>query len=109
MEWYDFYLYGTATGLVFTTLFFPNHDPAISLLLAFVTFGAGYAARPIGSILFGHMGDRIGRKAALMFTLIGMGGSSMLIGVLPTYAQVGLAAPRHLGGAEVDSRNFLGR
>ncbi|WP_249598545.1 MFS transporter [Peribacillus frigoritolerans] len=93
IEWYDFYLYGTATGLVFTTLFFPNHDPAISLLLAFVTFGAGYAARPIGSILFGHMGDRIGRKAALMFTLIGMGGSSMLIGVLPTYAQVGLAAP----------------
>lgn len=108
IEWYDFYLYGTATGLVFTTLFFPNHDPAISLLLAFVTFGAGYAARPIGSILFGHMGDRIGRKAALMFTLIGMGGSSMLIGVLPTYTGLGWP-PRHLGGAEVDSRNFLGR
>ncbi|BCJ86243.1 MFS transporter [Effusibacillus dendaii] len=93
IEWYDFYLYGTATGLVFSKLFFPNQDPAISLLLAFVTFGAGYAARPIGSALFGHMGDRIGRKAALIFTLVGMGGSSMLIGLLPTYAQVGLLAP----------------
>jgi MFS family permease len=93
IEWYDFYLYGTATGLVFSTLFFPAHDPAVSLLLAFVTFGAGYAARPIGSILFGHMGDRIGRKASLIFTLFGMGGSSMLIGILPTYAQVGLLAP----------------
>lgn len=93
IEWYDFYLYGTATGLVFSTLFFPNHDPAISILIAFATFGAGYAARPIGSIIFGHMGDRIGRKASLMLTLIGMGGSSFLIGVLPTYTQVGLLAP----------------
>ncbi|MGG0658514.1 MFS transporter [Rummeliibacillus pycnus] len=93
IEWYDFYLYGTATGLVFTTLFFPASDPSISILIAFATFGAGYAARPIGSIIFGHMGDRIGRKASLMLTLIGMGGSSFLIGLLPTYAQVGLAAP----------------
>ncbi|MEH6943891.1 MFS transporter [Bacillus sp. JJ722] len=93
IEWYDFYLYGTATGLVFSTLFFPNHDPAISILIAFATFGAGYAARPIGSILFGHMGDKIGRKASLMLTLIGMGGSSFLIGTLPTYEQVGLLAP----------------
>jgi MFS family permease len=83
IEWYDFYLYGTATGLVFSTLYFPSHDPAISLLLAFATFGVGYAARPIGSILFGHMGDRLGRKATLIYTLIGMGGSSMLIGLLP--------------------------
>ncbi|USK35089.1 MHS family MFS transporter [Bacillus sp. F19] len=93
IEWYDFYLYGTATGLVFSTLFFPNQDPAISLLIAFATFGAGYAARPIGSIIFGHMGDKIGRKATLMLTLIGMGGSSFLIGLLPTYAQIGLLAP----------------
>ncbi|MGM9925028.1 MAG: MFS transporter [Bacillus sp. (in: firmicutes)] len=93
IEWYDFYLYGTATALVFSTLFFPNHDPAISVLIAFATFGAGYAARPIGSILFGHMGDRIGRKASLMLTLIGMGGSSFLIGTLPTYEQIGLLAP----------------
>jgi MFS family permease len=93
IEWYDFYLYGTATGLVFSTLYFPTHDPAVSLLLAFVTFGVGYAARPIGSILFGHIGDRLGRKATLIYTLIGMGGSSMLIGLLPTYEQVGLLAP----------------
>jgi MFS family permease len=93
IEWYDFYLYGTATGIVFSTLFFPAHDPAISLLLALATFGAGYAARPLGSILFGHMGDKIGRKASLIFTLVGMGGSSMLIGMLPTYEQVGLIAP----------------
>lgn len=93
IEWYDFYLYGTATGLVFSTLFFPTKDPSISILIAFATFGAGYAARPLGSIIFGHMGDRLGRKASLMLTLIGMGGSSFLIGLLPTYAQVGLAAP----------------
>ncbi|NMD71212.1 MHS family MFS transporter [Bacillus sp. DNRA2] len=93
IEWYDFYLYGTATGLVFSTLFFPTKDPSISILIAFATFGAGYAARPLGSIIFGHMGDRIGRKASLMLTLIGMGGSSFLIGLLPTYAQVGLVAP----------------
>ncbi len=96
IEWYDFYLYGTATGLVFSSLFFPNHDPAVSILIAFATFGAGYAARPIGSIIFGHMGDRIGRKASLMLTLIGMGGSSFLIGLLPTYAQIGIIAPAML-------------
>ncbi|EKN66086.1 MFS transporter [Schinkia azotoformans] len=93
IEWYDFYLYGTATGLVFSSLFFPNTDPAIALLLAFATFGIGYAARPIGSIIFGHFGDKLGRKASLMLTLVGMGGSSFLIGCLPTYAQIGVAAP----------------
>ncbi|RHW38391.1 MFS transporter [Lysinibacillus yapensis] len=93
IEWYDFYLYGTATGLVFSSLFFPSADPAISIILAFATFGAGYAARPIGSLLFGHMGDRIGRKASLMLTLIGMGGSSFLMGLLPTYQQIGIMAP----------------
>lgn len=93
IEWYDFYLYGTATGLVFSTLFFPAEDPTISILIAFATFGAGYAARPLGSIIFGHMGDKLGRKATLMLTLIGMGVVSVLIGLLPTYAQIGLAAP----------------
>ncbi|MDI3328827.1 MAG: MFS transporter [Alicyclobacillaceae bacterium] len=93
IEWYDFYLYGSATGLVFSTLYFPTHDPAISLILAFATFGVGYAARPIGSVLFGHLGDRLGRKAALIYTLVGMGGSSTLIGLLPTYEQIGLLAP----------------
>ncbi|WP_223596542.1 MFS transporter [Neobacillus bataviensis] len=93
IEWYDFYLYGTATGLVFSKLFFPSADPAIALLLAFATFGVGYAARPIGSLIFGHYGDRLGRKASLMLTLLGMGGSSLLIGLVPTYEQVGLLAP----------------
>lgn len=93
IEWYDFYLYGTATGLVFSQLFFPSQDPAIALLLAFATFGIGYAARPIGSLIFGHYGDKLGRKASLMLTLIGMGGSSLLIGLIPTYEQVGLLAP----------------
>lgn len=93
IEWYDFYLYGTATGLVFSTLYFPSQDPGIGLLLAFATFGVGYAARPIGSIIFGHFGDKIGRKSALMFTLIGMGLSSFLIGLLPTYEQIGFLAP----------------
>ncbi|WP_010288736.1 MFS transporter [Kurthia massiliensis] len=93
IEWYDFYLYGTATSLVFATLYFPSGNPTVSLLVAFATFGAGYAARPIGSILFGHFGDKIGRKASLMLTLMGMGGSSFLIGLLPTYAQIGIIAP----------------
>ncbi|ADG05089.1 MFS transporter [Kyrpidia tusciae] len=93
IEWYDFYLYGSATALVFSTLYFPTHDPAVSIILAFATFGAGYAARPLGSVLFGHFGDRLGRKAALMFTLMGMGGSSTLIGLLPTYQHIGLWAP----------------
>jgi MFS family permease len=93
IEWYDFYLFGTATGLVFSTLYFPSHDPVVSLLLAFATFGVGYAARPIGSVLFGHLGDRLGRKAALIYTLVGMGGASALIGFLPTYDQIGLLAP----------------
>lgn len=93
IEWYDFYLYGSATALVFSTLYFPSHDPAISLILAFATFGVGYAARPLGSLIFGHLGDRMGRKAALIYTLIGMGLSSALIGLLPTYEQIGLVAP----------------
>ena len=70
-----------------------DQDPKIALLLAFATFGIGYAARPIGSLIFGHFGDRIGRKAALLWTLVGMGGSSFLIGLLPTYQQVGILAP----------------
>ncbi|SFV03263.1 MFS transporter [Alicyclobacillus macrosporangiidus] len=93
IEWYDFYLYGSATSLVLSSQYFPSHDHAVSLILAFSTFGIGYAARPLGSILFGHLGDRVGRKAALIYTLVGMGISSTLIGLLPTYAQIGLWAP----------------
>lgn len=93
IEWYDFYLYGTATGLVFSLLYFPADNPTVSLLLAFASFGVGYLARPLGSILFGHLGDRWGRKAALIYTLVGMGGATVVIGLLPTYAQIGILAP----------------
>ena len=85
IEWYDFYLYGSATALVFSTLYFPGYDPAILLFILGLTFLVGYAARPLGSLIFGHLGDRMGRKAALIYTLIGMCFSSALIGLLPTY------------------------
>jgi metabolite-proton symporter len=93
IEWYDFFLYGTAAALVFNHLFFPTSDPATGTLLAFATYALGFVARPVGGIVFGHFGDRIGRKRLLMFSLILMGASSVLIGLLPTYAQIGLWAP----------------
>ena len=93
IEWYDFFLYGTAAALVFNTLFFPKSDPLTGAMLAFATYALGFVARPIGGLVFGHFGDRIGRKKLLMFSLILMGGSSSLIGLLPTYAQVGPLAP----------------
>lgn len=93
VEWYDFYLYGTASALVFNSLFFPSLDPRVGTIAAFGTFAAGFLARPIGGIVFGHFGDRIGRKAMLVYTLIGMGVFTFLIGVLPTYGQIGVWAP----------------
>ena len=93
IEWYDFFLYGTAAALVFNKLFFPRSDPLTGAMLAFTTYALGFVARPIGGLVFGHFGDRIGRKRLLMFSLILMGVSSTLIGVLPTYAQVGALAP----------------
>ena len=93
IEWYDFFLYGTAAALVFNKLFFPKSDPLTGAMLAFATYALGFVARPVGGLVFGHFGDRIGRKRLLMFSLILMGVSSTLIGVLPTYAQVGAAAP----------------
>lgn len=93
IEWYDFYLYGTASALVFGSLFFPDFDPLVGTLAAFATFAAGFLARPIGGIVFGHFGDRVGRKKMLVFSLLGMGIATFLIGVLPTYAAVGIAAP----------------
>ena len=93
IEWYDFFLYGTAAALVFNKLFFPKSDPLTGAMLAFATYALGFVARPIGGLVFGHFGDRIGRKRLLMFSLVLMGVSSTLIGVLPTYAQVGAAAP----------------
>jgi MHS family shikimate/dehydroshikimate transporter-like MFS transporter len=93
VEWYDFYLYGTASALVFNTLFFPDFDPLVGTIASFGTFAAGFLARPIGGIVFGHFGDRIGRKAMLVWSLTGMGAATLLIGLLPGYAQIGVAAP----------------
>ncbi len=94
IEWYDFYIYGTAAALVFGKVFFsPQMSPAVATLLAFVTFWAGFVARPLGGIVFGHLGDRIGRKRALVVTLTMMGVATTGIGLLPSYAQIGAWAP----------------
>lgn len=93
LEWYDFYLYGFAAALVFGPLFFPSDNPTMGTLASLGTFAVGFIARPIGGIIFGHFGDRIGRKTMLVMTLIIMGGASVVIGILPTYGQIGVAAP----------------
>ncbi|MDA4893455.1 MFS transporter [Streptomyces sp. MS2A] len=93
IEWYDFYLYGTAAALVFNRLFFPDFDPLVGTLAAFGTFAAGFLARPIGGVVFGHFGDRLGRKKMLVYSLLGMGIATFLVGLLPTYAAIGVAAP----------------
>ena len=93
IEWYDFFLYGTVAGIVFNKLFFPAQDPLISILLAYTTFAVGFVARPLGGMIFGHFGDRIGRKSMLILTLMIMGIATVLIGLLPTYQQIGVAAP----------------
>jgi MFS transporter, MHS family, shikimate and dehydroshikimate transport protein len=92
IEWYDFFLYGTAAALIFNKLFFPAFDPTIGTLLAFATFALGFVARPLGGIVFGHFGDRIGRKTMLYLTLLMMGVATAVIGVLPTYDTVGVWA-----------------
>ncbi len=93
IEWYDFFLYGVVTPLALNKLFFPNFDPLVGTLLAYITFFVGFVARPIGGVIFGHYGDRIGRKAVLILTLLIMGVATFLIGLLPTYEQVGIWAP----------------
>ncbi len=93
IEWYDFFLYATAAALVFPSAFFPDSSPTIGLILSFGTFAFGFIARPLGGVLFGHFGDRIGRKKTLVIALVMMGISSTLIGLLPTYATIGIAAP----------------
>ena len=93
IEWYDFFLYGTAAALVFGKLFFPKADPLTGTLLSFATYALGFVARPLGGIVFGHFGDRIGRKRLLMISLVLMGGSSAAIGLLPSVATIGMAAP----------------
>ena len=93
IEWYDFFLYGTAAALVFNRLFFPTFDPVTGTMAAFATYAVGFVARPIGGIVFGHYGDRIGRKSMLIVTLVLVGLSTFAIGLLPTYDSIGIAAP----------------
>ncbi len=93
VEWYDFFLFGVAAALVFPQVFFPDSDPAAGQLLALGTFAVGFIARPIGGLVFGHYGDKIGRKTLLVISLLMMGGATFAIGLLPGYATIGFAAP----------------
>ena len=93
IEFYDFYIYGTAAALVFGTLFFPDLSPLSATLASFATLGVGFVARPVGAVAFGHFGDRIGRKATLVVSLLAMGIGTVAIGLLPTFASIGIAAP----------------
>lgn len=93
IEWYDFFLYGILAGIVLNKLYFPTHDPLISIMLAYATFAVGFIARPLGGVIFGHFGDKLGRKSVLVATLIIMGVATTLMGLLPTYDQIGILAP----------------
>ena len=93
IEWFDFFIYGVASALVFNRLFFPSFEPLTGTLLAFSTYALGFLARPLGGVIFGHFGDRIGRKTLLMISLLVMGLSTTAIGLLPTYDQIGVWAP----------------
>src|SRR6201997_3054587 len=90
IEWYDFFLYSIVTGLVFAKEFFPNSDPLVGTLQAFLIYAVGFIARPVGAAIFGHYGDRMGRKAALVATLLLMGIATVLVGFVPNYAQIGI-------------------
>lgn len=93
IEWYDYFLYGTAAALVFGKLFFPSFDPVTGTLAAFATYAVGFLARPLGGVVFGHLGDRIGRKKSLVASLLIMGTATFLVGVLPSYTSIGALAP----------------
>ncbi|WP_116040891.1 MFS transporter [Amycolatopsis palatopharyngis] len=93
VEWYDFFLYGTAAGIVFNKLYFPSDDPLVGTLLAFATFALGFVARPIGGLIFGHIGDRVGRKKTLVATMLIMGVATCAIGLIPTFETIGVTAP----------------
>ncbi|MBN9740010.1 MFS transporter [Amycolatopsis sp. A1MSW2902] len=93
VEWYDFFLYGTASTLVFNKLYFPSHDPLVGTVLAFATYAVGFLARPLGAVVLGHLGDRKGRRSTLIASLLLMGASTFLIALLPTYEAVGVLAP----------------
>src|SRR3712207_3162676 len=113
IEWDDFFLYGTAAALVFGALFFPEATPLGGTLLAFGTYGVGFFARPVGGIIFGHYGDRIGRKTMLVLSLLIMGVATFLIGCLPTFESVGVLAPillvalRLFQGVGVDRKSVV--
>ncbi|WP_406726934.1 MFS transporter [Streptomyces sp. GD-15H] len=93
LEWYDYFLFGTASAIVFNRLYFTTLNPTAATLAAFATFGVGFAARPIGALIFGWLGDRMGRKPALLITVVMIGVATGLIGLLPGYATIGVAAP----------------
>ena len=93
IEWYDFFLYGVVAGIVFNKLYFPTTDPYIGTILAYSTFAIGYLARPLGGFIFGHYGDKLGRKRMLILTMLIMGIATVGIGLIPTYASIGIAAP----------------
>ena len=93
IEWYDFFLYGVIAGLVFNKLYFPSGAPFIGTMLAYATFAIGFLARPLGGIIFGHIGDKVSRKGALIATLILMGVSTFAIGLIPSYESIGIWAP----------------
>src|SRR5437016_1706392 len=90
IEWYDFFLYSTVTGLVFAKLYFPNSDPLVGTLQAFLVYAVGFVARPVGAAIFGHYGDRIGRKSTLIVTLLLMGLATFAVAFVPTYDRIGI-------------------
>src|SRR5213078_314210 len=90
IEWYDFFLYSTVTGLVFARLYFPRADPLVGTLEAFGVYAVGFIARPIGAAIFGHYGDRLGRKSALIATLLLMGVATFLVALVPPYSRIGI-------------------
>src|SRR5579883_2699708 len=90
IEWYDFFLYSTVTGLVFAKLYFPNSDPLVGTLQAFLVYAIGFVARPVGAAIFGHYGDRLGRKSMLIASLLTMGIATFLVALVPTYNSIGI-------------------
>ena len=93
LEFYDHFIYGSAAALVFPKLFFPQSEPLVATLLSFASYGVAFAARPLGAAIFGHFGDKLGRKSILFITLLMMGLATFLIGCLPSFAQIGVMAP----------------
>src|SRR6202163_851194 len=93
LEYYDFFIYATAASLIFPQIFFPSGNPTVAIVASLATYGVGYVARPIGAFYLGHLGDTHGRKTVLLVCMFIMGFSTMAVGVLPTYSQVGLLAP----------------